>query len=127
MDTTYFGRSFGVMLFKDAYSGDNLFKQYVKSETNILYKNGIEQLQKLGFKINAIVCDGRKGLFTLFDNIPMQFCNFHQVANIRRYLTKNPRMPASKELWQIALMLKHTDKESYIGTLQLWYSKWEVY
>lgn len=26
MDTTYFGRSFGVMLFKDAYSGINLYK-----------------------------------------------------------------------------------------------------
>jgi hypothetical protein len=26
MDTTYFGRTFGVMLFKDAYSGKNLYK-----------------------------------------------------------------------------------------------------
>jgi hypothetical protein len=34
MDTTYFGRNFGVMLFEDAYSGNNLYKQYVKNETN---------------------------------------------------------------------------------------------
>jgi hypothetical protein len=27
MDTTYFGRTFGVMLFKDAHSGKNLYKQ----------------------------------------------------------------------------------------------------
>ncbi len=127
MDTTYFGRNFGVMLFKDAYTGDNLFKQYVKSETNAFYKKGIEHLQKLGFKINAIVCDGRKGLFTLFDTIPVQFCNFHQVANVRRYLTKNPKILASKELWIITLMLKQTDKESFIGALQLWYNKWEVF
>lgn len=30
MDTTYFGLSFGVMLFKDANTGDNLHKVYVK-------------------------------------------------------------------------------------------------
>jgi len=29
MDTTYFGRGYGVMLFKDAYSGKNLYKVYV--------------------------------------------------------------------------------------------------
>lgn len=34
MDTTYFGRGFGVMLFKDAYTKENLLKYYVKSETN---------------------------------------------------------------------------------------------
>jgi hypothetical protein len=30
MDTTYFGRSFGVMVFKDSLSGIILFKKYVK-------------------------------------------------------------------------------------------------
>lgn len=37
MDTTYWGRSFGLMLFKDAYSKENLLWYYVKSETNTLY------------------------------------------------------------------------------------------
>jgi len=36
MDTTYWGRGFGVMLFKDALSKENLLKYYVKSETNIM-------------------------------------------------------------------------------------------
>ncbi|MDW5289188.1 hypothetical protein [Formosa sp. PL04] len=30
MDTTYWGRSFGLMLFKDAYSKENLLWYYVK-------------------------------------------------------------------------------------------------
>jgi len=63
MDTTYFGRRFGVMLFKDAYSGENLLKYFVKYETNALYKQGINTLQERGFIIRAIVCDGRRGLF----------------------------------------------------------------
>jgi hypothetical protein len=42
MDTTYWGRNFGVMLFKDAWSKENLLKYYVKHETNALYVRGIE-------------------------------------------------------------------------------------
>jgi hypothetical protein len=65
MDTTYFGRCFGVMLFKDAYSGKNLYKSYVKTETNQQYADGINHLLQNGFEIKAIVCDGRKGLLGL--------------------------------------------------------------
>lgn len=124
MDTTYFGRGFGVMLFKDAASGLNLYKIYVKTETNGLYLQGIEYLKQRGFTIQAIVCDGRRGLFQLFPFMPMQMCNFHQVAIIRRYLTKKPKMQASKELWQLTLLLAHTDKESFEGSLTDWYTKW---
>jgi hypothetical protein len=38
MDTTYWGSNFGVMLFKDAISKENLLKYYVKYETNALIK-----------------------------------------------------------------------------------------
>lgn len=124
MDTTYFGRGFGVMLFKDAVSGLNLYKIYVKTETNQLYAQGIEHLKQKGFTIQAIVCDGRRGLFQLFPGIPMQMCNFHQVAIIRKYLSKRPKMQASKELWKLTLMLVHTNKESFEASLADWYTKW---
>ena len=128
MDTTYFGRQFGVMVFKDAITGQILWKQYVKQETNKLYLQGIEEITRRGIKIQAIICDGRKGLFQLFENsVPIQMCNFHQVAIVRRYLTKNPKMQASKELWQHTLLLKQTDKESFEGGLQLWVTKWEAF
>ncbi len=125
MDTTYFGRKFGVMVFKDSLTGQILFKQYVQQETNKLYLLGIEEITRRGIKIQAIICDGRKGLLQLFDGIPIQMCNFHQVAIIRRYLTKKPKIQASKELWELTLLLKQTDKESFEGGLQFWHNKWE--
>jgi hypothetical protein len=83
MDTTYFGRTFGVMVFKDAISGQILLKQYVKQESNKLYLKGIPEIARRGITIQSIICDGRKGLFQLFGNdIPIQMCNFHQVAII---------------------------------------------
>ena len=127
MDTTYFGRKFGVMVFKDSISGDILLKQYVKVETNNLYLNGIKEISRRGITVQSIICDGRKGLFKLFDNIPIQMCNFHQIAIIRRYLTKKPKLQASKELWRLTLMLSKTDKESFEGGLQNWHTKWNEF
>lgn len=124
MDTTYFGRSFGVMVFKDSLTGQVMYKQFVKQETSQLYLSGIEELIKKGIQVQAIICDGRKGLFQLFGEVPVQMCNFHQVAIIRRYLTKKPKMQASKELWDLVLLLSKTDKESFVGGLSSWYSKW---
>lgn len=126
-DTTYWGRSFGVMLFKDAISGENLLKYYVKSETNLLYKKGIDELRSKGFTIIAIVCDGRRGLIQSFRDTPVQMCQFHQVAIIRRYITKNPKLPASIELKEIVSLLKQTDKESFQGALEDWFIKWKSF
>ena len=127
MDTTYFGRKLGVMVFKDSISGQILYKQYVKSETNKLYLSGVEEIARRGIKIQSIICDGRKGLLPLFVGIPIQMCNFHQVAIIRRYLTKKPRMQASKELWEHVLLLVKTDKESFEGGLVAWHNKWKEF
>lgn len=126
MDTTYFGRNLGVMVFKDSLSNKILYKRYVRQETNQLYLEGIEEITRRGIKIQSIICDGRKGLFQLFSkDIPIQMCQFHQVAIIRRYLTKKPKMQASKELWTHVLLLAHTDKESFEGGLKVWYFKWK--
>ncbi len=127
MDTTYWGSNFGVMLFKDWLTSENLLKYYVKYETNALYKRGIQELKYQGFEVIAIVCDGRRGLLQSFDKIPVQMCQFHQAAIVRRYITKNPRMPASIELQGIVNMMKQTDRESFEGALKLWYNKWKTF
>jgi len=128
MDTTYFGRKFGVMVFKDSITGQVLWKQYVKQETNKLYLQGVEEITRRGIKIQSVICDGRKGLFQIFEkNTPIQMCNFHQVAIIRRYLTKNPKLQASKELWEHTLLLTKIDKEIFVGGLADWFAKWESF
>lgn len=127
MDTTYWEKNFGVMLFKDAYTKENLLKYYVKSETNAHYIKGVNELKSKGFKVIGIVCDGRRGLLQSFDGIPVQMCQFHQVAIIRKYLTKNPQLPAAIELKELVSMMKMTDKESFEGCLNLWYIKWESF
>ena len=50
-------------------------------------------------------------------------CQFHQVAIIRRYLTKNPKLQVSKGLIEVVRLMKDTDKESFVGALGLWYER----
>ncbi len=127
MDTTYWGRNFGVMLFKDSITKENLLKYYVINETNALYIEGIKELGGRGFTVVAIVCDGRKGLIGSFSSIPVQMCQFHQVAIVRRYITRNPKLPAAIELKGIVALMKNTDRESFEGALNDWHTKWESF
>lgn len=76
MDTTYFGRSFGVMVLIDSISGKALSVSEVKYETNEQYFTAIGSLKAKGIEIQSIVCDGRRGLVQMFPDIPVQLVNF---------------------------------------------------
>lgn len=127
MDTTYFGRSFGVMVFRDALSGQVLYWCYVKYETNQLYAEGLAHLRDKGIAIKAVVCDGRRGLLQLCSGMPAQMCQFHQVAIITRYLTRRPKLLAAQELRTLVQLLTKTDKESFVGGLGQWHERWAAF
>lgn len=127
IDTTYFGRNFGVLVILNAHEGEILYRDFVRYETNGLYAKGLSSLREQGYEIEAIVCDGRKGLLRLIDFVPVQMCQFHQVAIVTRYLTRNPKTLAAQELRKITLRLAKTDKESFIADLDRWFEKWEKF
>ncbi|MEA3392940.1 MAG: hypothetical protein U9Q91_08170 [Candidatus Marinimicrobia bacterium] len=127
MDTTYFRRGFGVMVFFDHWGCKYALRYYVKTETVHLYRQGINILKLRGWEIKGIVCDGRRGLFKAFPGIPMQMCHFHQQTIIRRYLTQYPKVEASKELRKISLTLSSIDEESWVYVLDEWYKKWKEF
>jgi hypothetical protein len=127
MDTTYFGRGFGVMVFKNSLDRVILYKQYVPYETNALYLSGISEIVRRGITVQGIVCDGRKGLFRLFGDIPVQMCQFHQVQIIQRYLTRKPKNQAAIELKKLTLKLTKQTKSEFINSLNSWYLRWSDY
>jgi hypothetical protein len=125
MDTTYWGRNFGVLVFKDAHRKKILWRKFIRNhETTEDYKEGVAWLERKGFKIEGIVCDGLRGLFFVLSDYRVQMCQFHQVKIVQRYLTKRPDTDASKELLGIIKLLAHTDKDSFVGMFQQWETKW---
>jgi hypothetical protein len=126
MDTTYFGRDFGVMVFKNT-EGHHLYWRFVKYETIASYVEGINYLKAQGIAIKGIVCDGRKGLFNALKEYQIQMCQFHQMAIVTRYITRKPKTQASIELKSIMNLLPKTDKESFFGVLEEWHNKWQSF
>ena len=127
MDTTYWGRNFGVMVFKDQRTKRILWRKFVRYETLTDYQEGINWLESHDFKIEGIVCDGLRGMFKMLSMYRVQMCQYHQLWIVQRYLTRKPELPASTELLSIANLLTKADKESFIGAFEEWYERWEVF
>ena len=126
MDTTYFG-SWGVMVFKNSLDGSILFKQYVLNETNELYLSGIQEITRRGISVQSIVCDGKPGIFDVFDDIPMQMCQFHMLQIINRKLTRKPQSIAAGALRKLALKLTEQTRDEFTNNLNIWYLEYKNY
>lgn len=127
MDTTYFARSFGLMVWMDNATGCVLAYQIVTYETNAHYRQGIATLQDKGLIIHSITCDGKRGLLGSFAGIPTQMCQFHQIRIITRYLTTRPKHLASIELKLIANTLTKSTRTEFGKALDDWYLRHEAY
>ena len=121
MDTTYWDRRFGLMVIRDALRGRVLWRKYVTHD----YMEGIDWLRSKGFKIYGAVIDGMKGLARALWPIPVQLCQFHQMLIVRRYITQDPDIEASKVLLDLVGDITRMDKESFIGAFNEWHEKYQ--
>ena len=125
LDTTYWGRRFGLMVIKDALRNKILWHKYVCNETVSQYMEGVSWLRSQGFKIYGAVIDGMRGLAQALYPIPVQMCQFHQILITRRYLTQEPELYASRELLNLVKSITQMDKESFIGAFNEWGEKYK--
>jgi len=129
IDTTYFGRGFGYMIFR-AY-GVNLYYQQVRSETIAWLSAGLDILDKQGYKYKSITIDGRTGfikhLKARYPNTPLQYCQFHQKMTIKRYLTSNPKTPCGQELKMFMKGFMAYDYDSFYKAFYALKDKWNSF
>lgn len=125
LDTTYWGRNFGLMVIKDVLRNEILWHKYVRNETIAQYVEGISWLEQNGFKIYGAVIDGMRGLAQALYPIPVQMCQFHQILITRRYLTQEPDLDASYELLELVKNITKMDKESFVGAFNEWQEKFK--
>ncbi len=128
VDATYWGRNFGVVLFREANQGKILWYKFIHSHEHLAdYREGYEWLLSRGVIVDGVVCDGISGLSNLFGDTPVQMCHFHMKAIIRKHLTQRPKLLASQELLDIVKSLKDSDKEDFSRQLDAWYDKWNTF
>lgn len=124
-DTTFFSRANGLTVFRSPHLKKNVWWQATIHERADVYLNGKNHLEQNGFVIQAVVLDGRLGIRTVFNGIPIQMCHFHQKQIVKRRLTTRPRLPASQELKAITDTLPKTNEQKFKTDLVAWYEKWK--
>lgn len=128
MDTTYWGRNFGVVILMEASDSHVLwFKFIYRKERLDDYREGLDCLKASGMEVKAVVSDGFTGLKEMLSGTPYQLCQFHQMQRIRQLLTNKPKLPASIELKKIASALTTSDKEMFSAMLEGWHDRWKAF
>ncbi len=125
IDTTYYGRKYGIMVFRSYELKENLLWKEVKWETLQAYKDGIKYLQDQWWTIKAIVCDGKKWLLWL--DMPVQMCIFHQKQIMKRYITQNAKLEANKELKDISSLIWWIKKSTIFEWLDDRYRRYKYF
>lgn len=127
MDTTYWGRGFGLMIIKDTFRNKILWYKFVRNETVADYSEGVNWLRDNGFTIHGIVCDGMRGLFKEFRQYRVQMCQFHMIQIVRRHLTAAPDLEASRELLSLVYSLSRIPESEFRAHLGRWHDRWRQF
>ncbi len=123
LDATYFGKKRdkdGLLIGKDWTTKEIIYYDFIQTENKDIFLKCKNDLESKGFKILALVVDGRVGIKDIFKDIPIQMCQFHQIQIINRYLTKKPKLTPSKQLKTIIEYLTKSNYESFQKRLSYW-------
>ncbi len=86
-----------------------------------------QELLAQGFVIQGVTIDGKRGVAKAFGSIPVQMCHFHQVAIVKRYLTRKPKLEASIELLKLCGRIPTSTQTRFTEALSQWYGKYGVF
>lgn len=123
-DTTFWGKNYGVCVFRSPVLKKNLWWSEVSGERVATYHYGRKILENRGWTFTGAVVDGRRGLASVFSDIPVQTCQFHQMKRVTKYLTRKPETLAGKELRAIMLTLPQSTEKTFTELLLEWYAWW---
>ena len=129
LDATFFGRGYGILVAR--ILGKNIHWREIKTENLEEYRILLNELKSLKFPFSSFVIDGRAGvrnlLQSMFPGLPIQHCQFHQKQIVQRYISKNPKLLASKELAKIVKKLTKSTKKDFEKLLFEWHKKWDSF
>ena len=126
-DTTFWGRGYGVCVFRSHDLKKHVWWHEVEGEHMAHYRYGRAILEERGWTFRAAVVDGRRGFFNVFNDIPVQMCQFHQIKQVTKYLTRRPQTDAGRELRTLVLTLTRTDEAMFTAALDVWHAKWGTF
>ena len=123
-DTAFWGRQYGVCVFRAWPLATNIWWREVASEFMAHYRYGRAILEEGGWTLQAAAVDGKRGFLKVFGGMPVQICQFHQIKQVTKCLTRRPKIEAGRELRALALTLTKTDEPTFTAALKEWHNGW---
>ena len=120
VDTTFFGRTWGVCVFRAPHLKKNIWWTDVLKEIMAHYHYGRKILEERGWTFQAVVVDGKRGMLKVFEGIPIQVCQFHQMKTVTKYLTRRPETTEGQSLRRVMLELTHCTEKEFTKLLNYW-------
>jgi hypothetical protein len=102
-------------------NGKNIYWKEINGEKLEYLNQCLDDLIFLSYQFKSFTIDGRRGVINLlkrkFPNVPIQLCQFHQIAIVRRYTTNNPKTDCGKELKELMKTLTISTREKFENNL----------
>lgn len=135
MDATYFSGDLCLMLYYDYDLKFCQMYRFGKKEVYSEIREDLENLLRLGIKINSITSDGHssilKAIRKVLPDIKHQRCVVHIQREANLWLRKKPVNQASIDLKAIvrliSLIKTQNDKIEWIRMFNDWYNRYELF
>jgi hypothetical protein len=125
-DATHIGDDI-LLVARSATLKANLGWAWIPSETKEHYALLRANIESRGFKLTAVVLDGRTGIPRVFEGLPVQICQFHQLQIVRRKLTLRPETEAGQTLLSIGFSISKKTELALASELADWFKKYGAF
>lgn len=123
LQTPFFGRGYGILLARTP--SRILLWMEISTETVQAYEELLEDLEAAGYSFSGFVIDGRRGVRKMLEKrcpkVPIQFCQFHQIQIVRRYIPKRAKSEAARSLRSLVMGLSRTSELEFNQALERWH------
>jgi len=132
LDADWFGRERCLILYKDYPSGKIVLWRLADGEYKDLIYQDLAFLVSQGYPIKGVTSDWKGSTvaavdqlaFALSKNIPHQRCLVHTQLTAQRFLTKNPKTEAGKQLLEAVRFLNRIKTEYEKNIWLKWFERW---
>lgn len=121
LDATYWGRNSGVMVAMDSRTGQVLYMAFIAHEKCSDYLDAVKSIEERGYVIRGLIVDGNQAVFKrLGGRYRIQMCQYHMLQIVRRYLTRNPKLLASRALKSLMQRLTSMTRNEFESDYNAW-------
>lgn len=105
----------------------NLGWAWIEQETKEAYAGLRTFIESHGYTLQGVVLDGRTGIPKVFEDVPVQICQFHMLQIVRRKLTLRPETLAGQELLSLTFTLAESTEAAFTARLNAWHITYESF